>query len=99
MYYAAAQGCIFAKENQMDNCGLLILAVIFGGSIAGIFITKTPGFGRYTTSALILTLVLFGALFGLIERGLEWQPVQNLLFAVAGYAGGFIATKSDPEKT
>jgi hypothetical protein len=33
--------------------------LVFAAAIVGIFSTKTPGFGRYSTTALLLTLVLF----------------------------------------
>ena len=33
--------------------------LVFAAAIVGIFSTKTPGFGRYSTTALVLTLVLF----------------------------------------
>lgn len=67
-----------------------VLAVVFVAALVGIFLTKTPGFGRYTTSALILVLVLFvGALFSLVGK-VDSSAFINLLFAVAGYGGGLI---------
>ena len=35
--------------------------LVFAAAIVGIFSTKTPGFGRYSTTALLLALVLFVA--------------------------------------
>ncbi len=70
------------------------VVVIFGGSIYGIFKTKTEGFGKYTTSALVLTLVLFVAAFAFVLGQVEWTPVVNLLFAIAGYAGGLITARA-----
>jgi hypothetical protein len=55
--------------------------------------TKTPGFGRYSTSVLILTLVLFVAAMAFVLGKVEWAPLANLLFAVAGFAGGLVTIK------
>jgi hypothetical protein len=62
-------------------------------AIIGIFRTKTPGFGKYTTSALLLTLILFVAAMALVQGKVEWTPMANILFAVAGFAGGLIAAR------
>ncbi|MFQ5954862.1 MAG: hypothetical protein ACE5JZ_07355 [Kiloniellales bacterium] len=81
----------------MQNYSIVMgvgVIVLFGGSIYGIFRTKTPGFGKYTTSALVLTVVLFIAAFAFVLDKVEWTPVANLLFAVAGYAGGLITAKA-----
>lgn len=69
---------------------------LFAVAIVGIFWTKTRGFGKYTTSALILTLVLFVAALAFFQGKVEWAQVANLLFAIAGFAGGLItASASD----
>ncbi len=41
-----------------DEWLLVTIAITGGGAIFGIFKTKTKGFGKYTTSLLLLTLVL-----------------------------------------
>lgn len=69
-----------------------VLAV-FAAAIIGVFWTKTKGFGRYTTSTLVLTLVLFVAAMAFMTGKVEWAPLANLLFAVAGFAGGLITAK------
>lgn len=69
------------------------LVAIFAGTIVGIFVTKTPGFGKYTTATLVLTMVLLVASVAFIQGRVEWVPLSNLLFAVAGYAGGLITAK------
>ena len=81
----------------MDEYTLLAGAAVFllfGGTIVGIFRTKTKGFGKYTTSALMLTLVLFVAAFAFVLGQVEWTPLANLLFAIAGYAGGLITARA-----
>jgi uncharacterized protein YebE (UPF0316 family) len=77
------------------NQTILIAAVflIFAGSLWGIFTTKTEGFGKYTTSALVLTLVLFVAALAFVLGKVEWTPLANLLFAVVGFADGLITAK------
>jgi hypothetical protein len=77
----------------MEAFTLTAVVVIFGGSIFGIFWTKMPGFGRYTTSVLVLALVLFVASLAFVLGKVEWQPLSNLLFAIAGFAGGLITAK------
>ncbi len=86
------QAVIDAIVKNIVPLGVLI---IFGGTIIGIFRTKTPGFGKYTTSALILTLILFVAAMALVESKVEWTPMANILFAIAGFAGGLITARSD----
>ena len=66
--------------------------IVFALALAGIFWTKTPGFGKFTTSVVILTLVLFVASMAFFMGKIEWQPLSNILFAIAGYAGGLIVS-------
>lgn len=64
---------------------VLIAIVVFGvGALTGIFLTKTKGFGRYTTSLLLLTLVLvISALFLAVDK-IEPSLFANIAFAVVG---------------
>lgn len=77
----------------MENYIQLGVLIVFGITIIGIFCTKTKGFGKYTTSTLIFTLVLFVAAVAFVSGRVEWAPLANLLFAVAGFAGGLITAK------
>ena len=79
----------------MEMYTVAAVTVIFGGSLIGIFWTKTPGFGRYTTSVLVLALVLYVASIAFFLGKVEWQPLFNLLFAIAGFAGGLITAKKE----
>jgi p-aminobenzoyl-glutamate transporter AbgT len=79
----------------MEIWWTLAVFLLFGGTMVGIFLTKTRGFGRYTTSIVLLVLVLFVAAIAFILGKLELHPLANLLFAVAGYAGGLL-TGRDP---
>ena len=78
---------------DMEIWTLAAVVIIFGGSIVGVFSTKTAGFGRYTTSVLVLALVLFVASLAFVLGKVEWQPLSNLLFAIAGFAGGLVTAK------
>jgi hypothetical protein len=60
-------------DSIIRNIVPLGVLIVFGGTIIGIFRSKTPGFGKYTTSALILTLILFVAAMALVEiAGCGW---------------------------
>jgi p-aminobenzoyl-glutamate transporter AbgT len=43
----------------------------------------------------ILALVLFVASLAFILGKVEWQPLANLLFAIASFAGGLITAKQE----
>lgn len=77
---------------EKDSVALVCLTTVALVSIIGIFKTKTPGWGKYTSSTLILTLALFIAASLLVLGRLEAPPVANILFAIVGYAGGLIAS-------
>lgn len=75
---------------EFSIIGLTLFASI---TMVGIFRTKTPGFGRYSSSLVILLSVVFVASLFLLLDQLTSQIVGNLLFAIAGYAGGLIGGK------
>jgi len=79
--------------------GVLAVVLVFGGALYGFFKTKSDGFGKYTLSVLILTLVLFVASLAFALGKLELNPLANVLFAVAGYAGGLLTGKSEKADT
>jgi hypothetical protein len=80
-------------EAIVKNIVPIGVLIVFGGTIVGIFRAKSPGFGKYITSALLLTLILFVASMALVQGKVEWTPMANILFAVAGFAGGLIAAR------
>ena len=67
--------------------------VIGGGSIIGFFWTKTKGFGRFTTSVLLILVVLTIASLMFALGRLETSVIANVLFAVFGFAGGLFTSK------
>jgi hypothetical protein len=75
-----------------------LMAAIFvlgAGSLLGFFKTKTEGFGRFTTSTLLILLVL--TISGLMYASgkLDSNIIANILFAVFGFAGGLFTSKND----
>ena len=81
----------------MNTPDLSLTALTILGSVAviGIFVTKTPGFGRYSTSVLLLTLVLFVSAFFLVGGQIEAPVFANIVFAITGFAGGLITAKAE----
>lgn len=82
----------FMTTNDWLIIGLSILGI---AALIGIFLTKTPGFGRYSTSLLLLTLVLFVAALFLATGKIESSVFANIAFAIAGFAGGLITSKQE----
>lgn|GEM_PF-5610690 len=62
-------------------------------TLAGVFLTKTKGFGKYTTSLLLLIVVVFLASFFLVLDKIDGTQFTNILFAVAGFGGGLLSAK------
>ena len=78
------------------NDWLLIGIVVLGaGSVFGIFKTKTPGFGRYSTSVLLLTLVLVVSAMLLLADKISSTVFVNVAFAITGFAGGLVTAKAN----
>jgi hypothetical protein len=71
------------------------LVVIFGGALMGVFLTKKAGFGRFSSSLVVLLLVVFSASVFAATGRLQPADLANILFAVAGFAGGLITARSD----
>lgn len=74
---------------------LVVVLLISGGAIVGIIKTKTRGWGRFSTSVLLLTLVLFTTTIALVSGRMQLPEVANLLFAVAGFGGGLLTGKDE----
>lgn len=78
------------------NCWVIIAIFILGaGSIVGFFVTKKPGFGRFTTSVLLILLVVTISSLLYASDNLDSQVMANILFAVFGFAGGLFTSKQD----
>ncbi len=73
---------------------MIAIFILGAGSLVGFFITKTEGFGRFTTSTFLIILVV--TISALLYAGgkLEGQVMANVLFAVFGFAGGLFTSKN-----
>lgn len=77
--------------NEWLMVGIFIIGV---GSLIGFFVTKTPGFGKYTTSALLLILVVTISALLYVGGKIEGETMANIIFAVFGFAGGLFTGKN-----
>jgi len=77
----------------MNEWLLIGLFLLGAGTLVGIFVTKTPGFGRYTTSLLLLSLVLVVSAMLLVAGIIDSSIFINIAFAVTGFAGGVVTSK------
>ena len=87
-----SSGIVRRERSLMDKDSIALICLSVFGSITilGILWTKTPGWGRYSTSTLILALALFIGTTLLVLGKLEGQIFANIIFAIIGYAGGLI---------
>lgn len=76
----------------------LALGVFLLGTavLIGVFATKTPGFGRFTTSVLLLAFGMTNAALFFAFAKIEASLFANVLFAVIGFAGGLLANRQEP---
>lgn len=72
-----------------------VVTLIFAGALVGFFVTKTAGWGQYTSALLLLILVLFVAAIAFATNRIDWPGVSGLLLAVAGYAAGLVSPKKE----
>ncbi len=79
----------------MENVALIGLTILSTATVIGIFVTKTPGFGRYSTSVLLLALVLFISAFFFVLGKIESSLFANIVFAITGYAGGLVSGRKE----
>lgn len=77
----------------MEIVALLSLTVLGIVAVIGILKTKTQGWGKYSTSTLILSLTLVIIAEMLVAGKLEASQSTNLFIAIIGFAGGPIASK------
>ena len=79
----------------MNSEVLLLASVFLLGAIGliGFFKTKSSGFGKYTTSILVLLMVLILSTLLFASGRLESTYYTNILMALVGFAGGLINAK------
>jgi len=73
---------------------MIIIFIIGAGALFGFFKTKTEGFGRFTTSVLLIIVVVTIASLLYAGGKLEGNVMANVLFAVFGFAGGLFTSKN-----
>ena len=81
----------------MNESNWLTFAVFVIGFVAllGFFSKQKPGFGPYSTSTLLLILVLIFSSLLYVGGKIGDQLLANLLFAVVGFAGGLFTRKDN----
>jgi hypothetical protein len=77
------------KETVVVICVSAVAIV----SLIGVFWTKTAGWGKYSSSTLILVLAVFISTILLVLGKLAESSFVNVLFAIVGYAGGLIGSR------
>lgn len=73
---------------------MIAIFIIGAGSLVGFFKTKTGGFGRFTTSVLLIIIVVTIASLMYAAGKLDGNVMANVLFAVFGFAGGLFTSKT-----
>lgn len=73
--------------------GIFLLGTVV---IVGILLTKKPGFGRFSTSTLLLAMVFVAAAMFLAAGKIEAPLFAHIAFAVLGFAGGLLANRGEP---
>ncbi|MBN8765447.1 MAG: hypothetical protein J0I76_03870 [Thiobacillus sp.] len=85
----------------MTNDSILILAIFVFGIVAliGILVTKKPGFGKFTTSTLLLVMVFVSTALFFAAGKIDSPLFGQIAFAVLGFAGGLLANKEVSSNT
>lgn len=85
----------------MTNESLLLIAIFLLGTIVivGILVTKRPGFGKFTTSTLLLAMVFVSAALFFAAGKIDSPLFGQIAFAVLGFAGGLLANKETTPNT
>lgn len=85
----------------MTNDSILLVAIFLLGVtvIVGILATKKPGFGKFTTSTLLLAMVFVAAALFFAAGKIDSPLFGQISFAVLGFAGGLLANKEAAPNT
>ena len=70
-----------------------LLACVFVFVLYKFFKTKTPGFGRFTTSTLLITLALMIASVAFMFGDVSGDDIIKIVITVIGFSGGLLARK------
>jgi membrane-associated HD superfamily phosphohydrolase len=81
---------------EKDTIIVLCVTAVAIVTLVGVFWTKTEGWGKYSSSTLILVLAVFISMILIVVGKLSESIFSNIIFAVVGYAGGLIGgSKTD----
>lgn len=85
----------------MTNDLFLLAAIFLLGLVVlvGILVTKKPGFGKFTTSTLLLAMVFVSAALFFAGGKIDSPLFGQIAFAVLGFAGGLLANKETTPNT
>ncbi|WP_341489334.1 hypothetical protein WAX86_07000 [Photobacterium damselae subsp. damselae] len=85
----------------MNVDGWLIILIFLVGMVAllGFLITKTKGFGRFSTSTFLILLVCIIASLMFAADKIEVGLISNLFFSIIGFAGGLFTVKRNEAST
>jgi len=81
---------MMSDANVVPTIAVTTIALVAFG---GFFWTKTPGFGRFATSTLLLIYVLSLAAVCFTAGQISDAAFVNVLLTTIGFAGGLFATK------
>ncbi len=71
---------------DIDNWLLIAIFILGAGSLCVFFKSKTEGFGRFTTSVLLILLVVTISSLLFVTGKINQEFIYNILFAVFGFA-------------
>lgn len=83
----------------LDHLLLLGIFLLGGGALVGFFKSKTKGFGRFTTSVLLILLVITISSLLFVAGKINQEFISNILFAVFGFAGGLFTAKGSKDES
>lgn len=72
---------------------VVAISLMHAGVLIGFFLTKTDGFGKFTTATLLFVIVLYTASLAFFLGLVEGASFMNVLAAVVGFAGGLFAAR------
>ena len=80
---------------------ILAITIFLLGAIVlvGILVTKKAGFGKFTTSTLLLSIVFVSVALFFAAGKIDSALFGQIAFAVLGFAGGLLANKETSPNT
>jgi NADH:ubiquinone oxidoreductase subunit K len=76
------------------SLGIIGATMMFCIALVGFFITKTKGFGEYTTPLLLGLVALGVATLSAFLGKLDAPTFSTVLYTVGGFAGGLLTDRA-----